>query len=296
VDVYIDLLAWKSMVIEIIGLFIVTAIFNKTGKAFPFIVAGLIPFLHHIAVIAIYFIISRYASPFDFDTPHGKVLKPFLEQQGFPLDHVFMLEEFFMPNAAYSGTWPFSRHIFVTGSMLEFVNPKGLLAIFGHELGHGAHFHQLKREIYFLLAGMLVATLSYHLLFKKSVYEGFGFTESESQPDLPSRVIELKEDTPKISKPFNPKLILTLIILPWLFAPLYTILPRINTVMGHFGEYQADRYSMGFGFARELSDSFLGFIRLSLRMVSSPVYDYTKNTHPTVTRRINRLGVYELNE
>jgi len=138
----------------------------------------------------------------------------------------------------------------------------------------------------------LIAVLCYYLLFKKSVYDGFGFTEPE--PESPHEIaVEKKQDA---GKPFVPTFILAWIILPWLFSPLFTVLTHGKTALGHFGEYQADRHTMGFGFAKDKSDFLLKCVKHSKQLVTHPVYDYVKRSHPTDTRRINRLGVYELNE
>lgn len=293
VRMYGDLFAWKMMSLEIVGLFIAMGVFSKTGKAFPFILAALIPIIHHLVIILVCYAVSTLTTPFDFSTPHGKIIQPLLEQQGFPLNHVFLEKTLPIPNAAHGGMWAFSRCIVVFKPMLDFATPEQLLGVIGHELGHGAHLHQLKKEIYLLVAGALTAVLCYYLLFRKSVYEAFGFTEAESES--PSREIALEKEQ-NVAKPFVPKLILACIVLPWLFAPLLSVLPHTFTALKHFGEYQADRYAMNFGFAKYMSDLFLKFVKHGRQLVTHPVYDYVRNSHPTITRRINNLGVYELYE
>ena len=290
--IFIGFLPVKGTLIEIAILFIAMGIYGKTGKAFPFIVAAMIVLLVHIArMIAVYSII-RLTVPFDFGTPHGKAIMPFLEKQGFPLDRVRLVDFLMMmPNAAYGTAWPIKEVIVITGSMLRFVTPDQLLGVVGHELGHGRHYHMYKNELHVLLAGLLVATLSYYVLFKKSVYDAFGFTEpGPLAPEIP-----LMNEKSK-AEPFAPRLILALFIMPWLFAPLFTATTHILNALGHFAEYQADRYSMGFGFAKELSDGFLRFAKFPEALVAHPVYDYLTNSHPVLTRRINKIGVYQLNE
>ena len=281
------------MSLEIVGLFIAIGVFSKTGKAFPFILAALVPITHHLVVILAYYVFSALTVPFDFSTPHGKIIQPLLEQQGFPLNRVFLEKRLPIINAAHGGMWAFSRSIVVFKPMLDYATPEQFLAVIGHELGHGAHLHQLQKEIYLLVAGTLIAVLCYYLLFRKSVYEAFGFTEAES--DCPSHEIAL-EKKQNVAKPFVPKLILACIVLPWLFAPLLSVLPHTFTALKHFGEYQADRYAMNFGFAKHMSDLFLKFVKHDRHLVTHPVYDYFKRSHPTNTRRINRLGVYQLYE
>ena len=108
------------------------------------------------------------------------MIKPLFEQHGFPLDRVFVDKTLIpFPNAAYAVAWPIRELIFITKYMLEDFTPEQVLGVIGHELGHGVHFHMHEREIYILLASALVATLSCYLLFKKSVYEAFGFTDPE---------------------------------------------------------------------------------------------------------------------
>lgn len=291
--VNIRLFAFVKLSFEIIGLFVAMGIFSKIGKFFPFVAAAAIPVLHHIMIILIYHVISSSSVPFDFDTPHGKVVRPFLEQQRFPLNRVFLDKAAPVPNVGYNGIWPFSRCIIVFAPILELATPEQFLGVIAHELGHGAHFHQLLHEFYYLAFGTLVALACYHLLFKKNVYEALGFTEQDSESSPSEISLEKKQN---VDKPFVPKFILAYLILPWLFAPLYTMIPHVLNATRHFGEYQADRHSMSFGFATHLSDLTLKFAGFSTRLVAHPFYDYVKNTHPALTRRINKLGVYKLYE
>ncbi|KAG7189102.1 hypothetical protein KM043_008678 [Ampulex compressa] len=200
----------------------------------------------------------------------------------FPLYKIFIVEgskRSSHSNAYFYGLWKYKRIVLFDTLVKEYYKPSDgdanknhgcetdeVLAILAHELGHWKYNHLLKGSILAQVNFVMHFLLYAKLLYYKSMYVAFGFTNAQ------------------------PTFIGLIIVTMFILIPLSTIMQYITVVIGRKYEFEADRFAKLTGRAEPLKRAL---IKLEEDNLTYPVYDklYSSwyHNHPPVPERLEAL-------
>ncbi len=194
-------------------------------------------------------------------------IEEIVKKAGFKLKGIYMANESKKSshaNAMFSG-FGNSRSVIIFDNLLNNFSEDEILAVLGHEIGHGVYKHVLKfvsitiveMFLFFLTVALLLSshTMYASLGIEKNIYAG-----------------------------------LFVIMILFFYVVGYFIQP-FNSALSRRYEYQADAYSKKLlGSGEGLISAFKKFVVNELSVIEPhPLYEWFYYTHPSLIRRIRRL-------
>jgi STE24 endopeptidase len=166
-------------------------------------------------------------------------------------------------NAYFTGLGRLKR-IVLFDTLTASLSEEEILAVLAHEIGH-----EKKKHLYSRLAASLVmlfaAFFIVNLLYRhEPLFAAFGFSALSCQAAF--------------------------VILGFCSGPFIFFLAPLFTAASRRHEYQADRYALSAGFARELESALARLGRDNLtNLTPHPLYSFFHYSHPTLAERIAAL-------
>jgi STE24 endopeptidase len=166
-------------------------------------------------------------------------------------------------NAYFTGLGS-AKRVVLFDTLLSSLSEDEALAVLAHEIGHQKKKHLIKRlavSFVLLFAAFGIVNLLYRY---EPLFEAFGFSAVSCQGIF---------------------VILTFCSGPFTFflTPLFTSASRRH-------EYEADKYAVSAGFARELESALLRLGRDNLtNLTPHPLYSFYHYSHPTLAERVAAL-------
>jgi len=191
-----------------------------------------------------------------------------VEKAGFKVKGVYVANESKKSkhaNAMFSG-FGNSRSVILFDTLLNGdYSDDEILAVLGHEIGHGVHNHIVKFLLMTIVEIFLFFLIVSWLLSTQSIYTSFG-----------------------IEKNFYAGLFVVMVFVFYVIA--YFIQP-LNAAISKRYEYQADAYSKKLlRNPDNLISTFKKFVLNELSVIEPhPLYEWVYYTHPSLIRRIRRL-------
>jgi STE24 endopeptidase len=193
-------------------------------------------------------------------------LESFAEQESFPKDNIFLIDESRRTtdsNAYFAG---FGKHrsIVLTDTLIDDLTTEEILAVLAHEIGH----EKKKHYIYDLV--IAVATMGFKLWFFSLIVKN------------PSLTWALGGAIPSIH--------LSLVGFLLLCIPFEDIFNIISNCLSRIQEYQADNFAVERGLADTLISGSIKMGAKSLEnLTPHPLGVFLCDTHPTLLQTLNNI-------
>ena len=168
-------------------------------------------------------------------------------------------------NAYFAGLGS-SKRIVLFDTLISIMQPKEILAVLAHEIGHEKLGH-IKKSLVFSALTVLVAFYLIATMYEsESFYHAFGFAEPSNHAAL---------------------LIFSLLAGP----VMYFVSPLFNGLSRRF-EYQADRFAIrAVGDYKPLASALAALSKNSLSNLNPhPAYSFMHYSHPTLSERIRAMS------
>ncbi|NIA23105.1 MAG: M48 family metalloprotease [Proteobacteria bacterium] len=245
---------------------------NDFQFSWPFVLWGTL-FASSLAFIFMYLVpvllmpIFYKLKPIEDENLKGKIVE-LVEKAGFKVRGVYVADESKKSkhaNAMFSG-FGNSRSVILFDNLLNGnYSDDEILAVLGHEIGHGVHKHILKFYLLVVVEIFLFFLTVAWLLSTQSIYTSMG-----------------------IDKNFYAGLFLLMIL--FFYVVGYFVQP-FNSALSRRYEYQADAYSKKLlGSGEGLISAFKKFVVNELSVIEPhPIYEWFYYTHPSLIKRIRRL-------
>lgn len=258
-----------SLVIGLPILALLIKVIQLTGKYF-FITAWLLSVAFQLFMILIY---PSFIQPLfnKFVLLENGELKEKIEKLaqslGFPLKEIFVVDgstRSSHSNAYFFGLFK-SKRIVLYDTLLKQASVDQICAIMGHELGHWAKSHMLKRLV---LAQVQLFGVFFAFSFFNSnqkFFVAYGFTDS-----MP--------------------IIIGLMLIQSLLSPLFVLFSFLANYVSRVHEFEADKFSVDLGMGKDLKD---GLISLHSENLSNPdtdpLYCIAHYSHPPLFDRLDAI-------
>lgn len=185
----------------------------------------------------------------------------------FPLTKVFVMDgstRSSHSNAFFTGLFK-DRRIVIFDTMLEQMDHEEICAILGHELGHWKLSHIVKRLGASQLYIFTIFYLFSKMISERNLYAGFGFDK-----EMP--------------------IVIGLALFQSLLIPVSALIGWGMTLQSRAHEFEADQFSHGLGYSKELQTSLIKLHEKNGAMVPPDwLYSSINHSHPPLTERLQAL-------
>ncbi|KAK7198531.1 CAAX prenyl protease 1 [Novymonas esmeraldas] len=245
---------------------------RRFGERFPLYLFGGMSAMLVLFLLAMPTIIQplfNKFTPLDAASPLYQKIEHLSNTLGFPLKKVFVVDgsrRSHHSNAYYYG-FGGNKRIVLYDTILEQLKDDDapIIGVLCHELGHWYHSHMYVNFAMVLGQLMLISYGARLLLFDKSLYESFGFRETDP-------VVGLNLFTEIF------------------YTPLSTFIEYGFCCVSRRNEFEADRFAVRHGHAEDLKRALLVITKENRSsLTTDPLYSALHHTHPPLLERLQAI-------